>query len=150
MDQMKEYLAMLEREERSSSTRAQYKRSAARFLTYAGGRELTKELVIGYKEELTRFNKPQTVNGVLAALNGYFDFLGRGDLRVKLLKVQHTSYCAQDRELSREDYLALLEAARSHKDERVFLIFQAICGTGIRVSELRFITVEAVAKGTPG
>jgi len=145
MDKMKEYLEKLEREERSPSTRTQYRRSVARFLAYAGGRTLDKELVLAYKEELTARHSPSTVNGALAALNGYFTFLGRGDLRVRRLKMQHAPYSTLERELTREDYFSLVRAARDRGDERLCLILQTLCSTGIRVSELPFITAEAVA-----
>jgi len=147
MKRVNEYLEMLKQEERSSSTQAQYQRSVERFLSYAGGRELDKELVVAYKEELAREFSPSTVNGALAALNGYFKFLGRDDLRVRRLKMQHNSYCTQERELNREEYLALVQAAKDRGNEKLYLILQTICGTGIRVSELKFITAEAVAAG---
>jgi len=147
MDKMKEYQEMLKSEERSLSTRTQYQRNVERFLSYAGGRELDKELVVAYKEELAREFSPSTVNGVLAALNGYFKFLGRDDLRVRRLKMQHNSYCAQERELTREEYLALVQAAKDRGNEKLYLILQTICSTGIRVSELKFITIEALASG---
>ncbi len=147
MNEMREYQEMLRQEERSLSTQTQYRRNVERFLSYTGGRELDKELVVSYKEELAKRLSPSTVNGILAALNSYFRFLGREDLRVRRLKTQHNSYCTQERELTREEYLALVQTAKEQGNERVYLILQTICSTGIRVSELKFITAEAVAVG---
>lgn len=150
MDKMEEYLKTLDEDEKSASTRAQYRRSLIRFLQYVDGRELDKETVIAYKEELKKNYTPGTVNGELAAINGYLKFLGRGDLRVKQLKIQHTPYLPQDRELNREDYFSLVRAAENRKHRQTSLILQTLCSTGIRVSELPFITIRAVEYGRTG
>jgi len=142
-----EYLETLDREEKSPSTQIRYRRSLRQFLFFTRGRELDKETVIAYKEKLKRAHSPGTVNGDLAAINGYLSFLGRWDLRVKQVKVQHTAYLPQEKELSRDDYFALMQAAEETGDRRTGLILQALCSTGIRVSELCFITVEAVEQG---
>lgn len=147
MNRMEEYLETLDREEKSASTRTRYRRSLGRFLFFIEGRELDKETVIAYKEELKRSRAPGTVNGDLAAINGYLSFLGRWDLRVKQVKVQRAAYVPQEKELSREDYFALLRAAEAKRDRRMGLILQTLCSTGIRVSELEFITAQAVEEG---
>ncbi len=147
VNKLDEYLELLDKQEKSLSTRTQYKRSLRRFLFYTCGQELDKETVIAYKEELRRHHAPGTVNGNLAAINGYLDFLGRWDLRVKQLKVQRAPYLPQDKELDRADYFSLIQTAEDRGDRRTSLILQTLCSTGIRVSELSFITVEAVTKG---
>ena len=108
---------------------------------------MTKEMVIQYKQELQTGHQPATVNGKLAALNGFFSFVGREDLRVKQLKVQRTPYCATEKELNKVEYLRLVQAATRKGNEKLSLILQTICGTGIRVSELQYITTEAVKQG---
>lgn len=138
---------MLDREERSASTKAQYRRNLNRFLRYTNGRTLDKQTVIAYKEELKKSHTPGTVNGALAAINGYLRFLGLWELRVKQLKIQRAAYLPEEKELSREEYFALVHAADSHGMRRTSLILQTLCSTGIRVSELPFITVEAVSYG---
>lgn len=147
MNNLEEYLTTLDFEEKSASTQAQYQRSLRRFLYFTAGRELDKETVIAYKESLKRVHAPGTVNGSIAAINGYLSYIGRWDLRVKQLKVQRAPYLTQDRELSRDDYLALVRAAVEKGDRRTALILQTLCSTGIRVSELAFITVESLAEG---
>lgn len=144
---IQEYLKALEQEERSFATRRQYRGDILRFFAYAGDRTLTKQLVIGYKEELQKTHQPTTINGKLAALNGFFAFLGRNDLRVKQLKIQRTPFCPKDKELTKAEYLRLVDAAAKKGNEKLALIIQTICGTGIRVSELRYITAEAVEQG---
>ncbi len=147
MDKLEEYLETLDREEKSLSTRTQYRRSLQRFLYFTHGRELDKETVIAYKEELRKTHAPGTVNGNLAAINGYLGFLGRWDLRVKQLQVQRSAYLPQEKELERTDYFSLIQAAEDKGDRRLSLILQTLCSTGIRVSELPYITVEAVEWG---
>lgn len=147
MNKLEEYLEWLDQNERSASTRTQYQRSLSRFLRYVEGRKLDKELVIAYKEELKQAHAPGTVNGILAAVNGYLGFLGLWDLRVKQLKIQPSPYLSRERELSREEYFSLIQAAEDKGDRRVSLILQTLCSTGMRVSELPFVTVEAVARG---
>ncbi len=137
----------LEKEERSEATRAQYIRDVACFLDWAKDCEAVKETVIRYKEKLMEEYKASSVNTKLAALSSFFSFLNRSDLKVKQLKIQRQAYCSKDRELIREEYLRLIDAAKRQGNEKLSLIIQTICSTGIRVSELRFITVEAVQCG---
>lgn len=90
---------------------------------------------------------PATVNSILAAVNGFFRFMGWKDIAVKLLKIQKALFCDERRELTRAEYAQLVSAAQKVGNERLSLVMQTICATGIRVSELRFITVEAVTTG---
>lgn len=144
---VKEYIAHLEREERSPATLGQYRRDIEAFLRWMSGRELTKERVIGYKGHLQEVYRPVSVNAKLAALNGFFSFLGRHDLRVKQLKIQRQAFCPRERELSKAEYLRLVRAAETRRGDRLSLLMQTICATGIRVSELHSITAEAVERG---
>ena len=145
--QLTAYTAYLKEAERSRATQTQYCRDIRHFLSWAGSAALTKETVIAYKELLQREYKAASVNAKLAAINGFFSFLGKDELRVKQLKIQRLAYCSNEKELDKNEYLHLVEAAKEQKDERLSLVLQTICSTGIRVSELQFITVEAVNAG---
>ena len=144
---MNEFIEYLGQEERSTATRRQYQRDIARFLRWAGEGPITKALVIEYKEELQRRYLPSSVNTKLAALNGFFSFMGENRLRVKQLRVQRRPFCSKERELTRVEYMRLLNTAKARENEKLALLLQTICGTGIRVSELRYITAEAIAAG---
>lgn len=146
-ERVKQYIEYLEQEEKSEATRRQYKRDILHFLRFVGERELTRELALRYKEELLTKHSAGSVNVKLAALNGFFTFLGRDDLRVKRLRVQKRPFIPREKELTKAEYLRLLEAARQKKNEKLLLLLEAICGTGIRVSELKYITAEAVHQG---
>ena len=117
------------------------------FFEYIGTQPISKENTIAYKEYLCEKLAAVSVNSMLAALNHYLRFLGRLDSCVKPLKIQRRIFCDEEKELTRTEYLRLLQAAKNQKNQRLSLVIQTICGTGIRVSELRFITVEAVQAG---
>lgn len=146
-EQLTSYLIWLEQMERSESTRSQYKKAVLDYLNYMEGEEPDKEGVLKYKQLLEKKYQPISVNAKIAALNGYFTYIGRNDLRVKLLKIQNKAYSSADKELTKAEYIRLVRAAESKKDKRFSLLLQTICSTGIRVSELQFITAEAVASG---
>lgn len=147
LEKVKEYLTYLKREEKSESTQKQYERDVRQFLQFAGKQELTKELVIRYKDVLQRGYQPVSVNAKLAAVNGFLTFLGRYDLRVKQLKIQRQAFCPKEKELTKAEYLRLVRAAEARNNQKLALLIQTICATGIRVSELKFITAEAVKTG---
>jgi len=90
---------------------------------------------------------PRSINSMLASLNSFFSFINRDDLKVKSIKLQRQAFCPEDKELTKDEYKRLVHAAKQKGNERLSLIIQTICGTGIRVSELKFITVEAVKCG---
>jgi integrase/recombinase XerD len=142
-----DYLAHLKLEEKSISTQSQYKRDITRFLHFADDTPLDKELVIRYKESLLQAYQPASVNAKLAALNGFFAFIGRCDLKVRQLKIQRKPYCPKEKELTKAEYLRMIAEANRQKNEKFSLLIQTLCGTGIRVSELKFITAEAVDSG---
>ena len=140
----KEYLIS---EEKSEVTVEKYTRDISAFSRWLDCGELNKIAVLNYKHQLMENYAPTTVNSVLASLNGFFEFNERYDLKVKNLKVQKQIFCQKDKELSKAEYERLLKAAQDKKNERLCLVMQTICSTGIRVSELKFITVDAVMSG---
>ena len=139
----KEHLIL---EERSAATIQKYIRDIKAFAKYAEG-AVTKETVIAYKKHLQEHYAVRSVNSMLASLNSLFVFLGWHDLKVKALKLQQQVYCPEEKELTKAEYTRLCKAAQRRHNERLNLILQTICGTGIRVSELQFITVEAAKCG---
>jgi len=140
--EIEQFMTHLRENEKSPVTVEKYERDVRAFAAFAGERALTRELVLAYKEALTEQYAVASVNSMLAALNGFLQYLGRRDLCVKHLRCQRRIFCEEDRRLTREEYGRLLKAAEG--DERLRLILQTICGTGIRVSELRFFTAEAI------
>lgn len=144
---VQEYLSYLEQEEKSLSTRRQYQRDILDLLCYASGAALTKDIVIQYKEKLRENYKPSSVNVKIAAINSFFAFIGQEQLKVKQLRIQRRPYCPKEKELTKAEYWRLVEAAKQKKNERLSLLLQTLCGTGIRISELKFITVKAVQTG---
>lgn len=141
------YIECLKEEERSKNTMEKYRRDIVKFMAYSDGREVTKDLTVAYKEHIKERYEPTSVNSMLAAVNSFFSFMGWNDCRVKRLRIQRKVFCNESRELSKAEYERLLKASSSAGQERINLIVQTICGTGIRVSELPFITVEAVGRG---
>lgn len=134
-------------EERSTLTVEKYVRDVKAFAEFTGNEEITKESVIRYKKSLQEKYAVRSVNSMLASLNCLFSFLERNELKVKTVKLQKQIYCPEEKELSRAEYERLCAAARSNKNERLNLILQTICATGIRISELQYITVEAARSG---
>ena len=138
----------LREEEKSKNTIEKYLRDVRAFAAYLGGAAVTKETVIAYKGKLLSENYAvRSMNSMLASLNSLFSFLGWSDCRVKSIKVQRQIYCPEEKELTKAEYMRLVNTAKQKGNERLNLILQTICGTGIRVSELQFITVEAVKNG---
>ena len=140
----KEYLIL---EERSRATVEKYIRDVKVFSAFVSGVEITKEVVIEYKKHLQEAYAVRSVNSMLASINSLFVFLGWQELKVKSIKLQQQIYCPEERELTKAEYTRLCRAAKHKRNERLNLILQTICGTGIRVSELQFITVEAARRG---
>lgn len=145
--QIEDFLDHLRGEEHSPATIKQYRRDILCFFSFLNNGELNKEAALFYKEELEREYKPISVNVKLSALNKFFYFIGRSDLKLKFLKIQKSAYCPAEKELSKAEYLQLIKTAERKKDEKLALLLQTIGGTGIRVSELRYITAEAIEQG---
>ena len=140
----KEHLIL---EERSEITVEKYIRDVKAFSAYTQNSIITKETVIAYKKHLQENYAVRSVNSMLASINSLFAFLGWHDLKVKSLKLQQQEFCPEDKELTKAEYARLCRTAERKHNERLNLILQTICGTGIRVSELQYITVEAVKQG---
>lgn len=142
--EFKEHLIL---EERSEITVEKYIRDVKAFAKYTQNSAITKETVIAYKKYLQENYAVRSVNSMLASINSLFSFLGWHDLRVKSLKLQQQVFCPEEKELTKAEYALLCRTAERKHNERLNLILQTICGTGIRVSELQYITVEAVKQG---
>jgi site-specific recombinase XerD len=140
------YIEHLRREERAGATVEKYARELRALSGYLGGEHATQELVVAYKQRLAEDHAPTSVNSALAAINGFFAFYDR-PIKVKPMKIQRKTFIEESRELTKAEYKRLLYAAKKRSNERLNLVMQAICSTGIRVSELRYITVEAVRDG---
>ena len=137
----------LAEEERSAGTVEKYLRDAGAFLEWLAGAPVSREAVTGWKAHLVRSGyRPATINSMLAALNGLCRFLGL-DWRIRYLKIQHRMFRDQSRELNRPEYDRLVEAARGSGKERLALLMEAICATGVRVSEVKYLSVEAAQRG---
>ena len=137
----------LSENEKAEATLQKYLRDLYCFAEFVGGQILTKSLVLSYKGMLELKYAVRSANSMLAALNAFLRFAGWQDLCVKQFKVQKEAYCSEERELTRAEYAALVQAAEQKKNRRLALVVQTICGTGIRVSELENITVEAAKRG---
>ena len=147
-NQLAAYAAYLHTEERSPGTVEKYLRDVQAFARWLDGRPVTRELAAGWKEYLhSQGYAPVTINAMLAALNSLLRFLGREDCRVKFLKIQRRLFREAGRELTRPEYERLLMAARERGQDRLALLMETICATGIRVSEVRYLTVEAARRG---
>lgn len=146
-DQIKEYKTHLINEEKCKATIEKYIRDITVFYEWLSGRELTKELALEYKVQLMENYAPTSVNSILASLNSFFDHNGWNEIKLKNLKIQRRIFCQTEKELTKTEYEKLLQAAKNKKNERIYLVMQTICATGIRVSELSYITAEAVKCG---
>ncbi len=143
------YRRMLVEDEKCPATVEKYMRDVEDFAAFTDGRKVTKVLVINYKQSLLFESSyaPRTVNSRLAAVNSFLKHMGWHECIVKTIKIQHEAFRDGEKELTRSEYERLVRAAKEKGKERICLVMQTICATGIRVSELRYITVEAVNVG---
>ena len=147
LDRFKQYLR---EEERSRATVEKYLWDVRKFGEYVqstGERGFDKELVLEYKQYLNERYKTTSVNSMLAAINSFFDYIGCLDCKVKLFKIQRVQFSDKKKELTEKDYARLVHTAERQGDIRMSMLLQTIGSTGIRISELRFITVEALETG---
>lgn len=143
---IKEFANYLCREEKSTATQEKYLRDVQAFCKYADANDITKELVVAWKKQLIESGYAvQSINSMLASVNSLLEFLGLSNCKAKNIRTQRQTYCTEDKELTKTEYLRLLAASK--KNEQLNLVIQTICGTGIRVSELRYFTVEAIRYG---
>ena len=143
-EQIRSFALHLHEDEKSEATVEKYIRDVSAFSSFLRERELTKQEVIEYKKQISENYAPASVNSMLVSINSFLDFIGFHDLRVKLLKIQRQMFVSEKKELTAAEYRRLLKAAQG---TRLAVVIQTICETGIRVSELEFITVEAVECG---
>ena len=141
------YETALREAEKSAATIEKYLRHVRQFVAHDAGRRIDKALVLEYKTRLGKLYAPSSANAALAAVNGFLRFWGFESCCVRPFKVQKKLYCPEEKELTREEYVRLVKAAKEKSSERLALLLESICATGIRVSELPYITVEAVAQG---
>lgn len=134
-------------DEKSKNTIEKYLRDLKTLREYMLGKEIEKQSVINFKSSLLDNYEVSSANSIIAAVNAFFKFMKWNDFRIKQFKVQKKTFCSEDKELTKAEYARLVHSATRRGNERLELILQTICGTGIRVSELQFITVEAVQKG---
>ena len=147
-NQIAAFAVYLKSEEKSENTVEKYIRDVRAFAAYVGDAEITKDTVIVYKNKLLSENyAARSINSMLASINSLLAFLGWADLKVKAIKLQRQIYCPEEKELTKAEYMRLINTAKQKGNERLNLLIQTICGTGIRVSELQYITVEAVKCG---
>ena len=144
---IKDFEIYLRNEERSKTTIEKYMRDVRYFTSFVGDVEIDKKRVLDYKSKLSDGYAVTSANSMIAALNCFLRFCGWHDLCVKQFKTQREVYCSEEKELTRAEYLRLLDAANAKHNERLNPIIQTICGTGIRVSELQYITVETLKRG---
>lgn len=143
-----QYEKNLLEDEKCIATVRKYTRDITAFYEFVGSAPLTKEIVIQYKHCLTHHYAPASVNSMLAAVNGFLKAQGWYDCTVKSVRIQPQAFRPKEKELTKEEYYRLLTAASEKKNERISLLMQTVCSTGIRISELRFITVEAARRGS--
>jgi len=148
VEQIREFSRYLREEERETATIDKYSRDVKDFFIWLKDREISRERIAEWKQHLRRVGrKPVTINGKLSALNKFFSFLGRNDCRIKYLKIQRRLFRSTEKQLSKQEYIRLMETAHSLGRERLALLMETICATGIRVSEVKYITAEAIRAG---
>lgn len=152
MTNLQKYETYLRQEEKSQATIEKYLRDVRHLYEYLKGnreqsKEVSKETMIVYKDNLTQNYAVSSANSMLTAVNGYLEFIGMGECKVKLLKRQKKVFCEESQELTKDEYQRLLEVARKGKNDRIYYILQTICAAGIRIGELPYITVQTLKRG---
>lgn len=147
LENVSKFMGYLTEEEKSPSTIQKYQRDILAFADWAKDRYIDKGLVIKYKEYLLGNYAPASVNSVLSSLNSFFEYTGEHKLKVKMLKIQKSVFLDKSKELTRGEYTRLLKTASLRKNKRLYYIMQTLCSTGIRISELKYITRETVTEG---
>ena len=146
-EKIAEFKRYLSEEEKAEATVEKYVRDISAFTRWLCGRNVEKAVVLEYKQRLMEAYAPASVNSILSSLNNFFVFNEWFSCRVKTLKIQRQMFLSQDKELTKAEYDRLLSAAKNEENWRLYLLMQTICSTGIRISELRFVSAEAVRWG---
>lgn len=146
-EMIKRYENWLLEKERSAATIKKYIYSLKLLQNFMKGESLTKEKMIKWKKQLQKDYSCATVNSMLASVNGFFRFAGWKNFTVNPVRIQKSLFLDEKKELTRKEYIRLVNAAENRANERLSLVLQTICATGIRVSELKFITAKAVLSG---
>ena len=144
---VKKYEEYLFEEEKAPSTIEKYIRDIVCFMDWLGGLSIEKAVVMEYKNILIENYAPKSVNSILSSLNNFFDYSGWYDCKIKAVKIQKQIFARTEKELTKGEYERLLKVAKEKKNDRLYYLMQTICATGIRISELRFISVTAVKTG---
>ena len=142
-----DFESYLRSDEKSDNTIEKYLRDVRAFIAFAQTKAINKAIVMEFKASLVENYEVTSANSMIAAVNAFLRFMGWVDCCIKQFKVQKKAFCSEEKELTKAEYIRLVNAAKAEGNERLNLILQTICCTGIRVSELQFITVEAVRKG---
>lgn len=137
----------LRSDEKSANTITKYLHDVKMFWKFINTNEVKKDSVVKFKVSLIEKYEVTSANSMIASINAFLRFIGRTDCCIKQFKIQKKAFCSEKKELTKSEYFRLVSAAKEEGNERLNLILQTICGTGIRVSELQFITVEAVRRG---
>lgn len=144
---MDRYFMYLKEQERSPKTIQKYERDLHTLLQFLPNQTIDKEKLILWKESLMKQYSPSTVNSMLTSINGFLSYYGFQECRVKPLKIQKMLFYPEEKELTKEEYTRLIHIAHEENKIQTALILQTLCSTGIRISELQFITVECVKSG---
>ena len=150
IENLQQFHAYLLREEKSKATTEKYLRDLNTFMHWKIQNcitEIDKGAVLSYKEYLCENYAVSSVNSMLSSLNSFFDFCEWYELKVKTVKLQRRIFSSREKELTRAEYTRLLRTAKDKNNQRLYLLLQTICSTGIRVSELRFVTVQSLCRG---
>ncbi|MBR0092848.1 MAG: site-specific integrase, partial [Lachnospiraceae bacterium] len=148
IDAILQFEEELRREERTKNTIDKYKRDVRRLEKWLSGRSITKELMIAYKEHLLETGKSlNSINSYIVSANKFLVIMGWGDLKVKVYKIQQETVQPEEKQLTLKDYKKLLMVAKRLGNEFLYLILEVLASTGMRISELRFLTAEAVREG---
>lgn len=145
---LEEYEKDMYKEEKSKLTIKKYMRDLRKLEKYVGGKTITKELMVSYKEYLLHEKqyKVTSINSYLVAANRFFEYMGWHEIRIKLFKIQTEVFYPEEKELNKEEYIRLVETAKKNGKQRLAMMIQTICATGIRVSELSALTVTGYIK----
>ncbi len=142
-----EFEKYLEEQEKSRATCEKYIRDIKHFADWLGGMPVEKLTLLKYKEHITDNLAPSSVNSVISSLNSFFKFNNWHFLKIKPLKIQRQIFLSESKELTKSEYIRLISAAKTKGNMRAYMLMQTICSTGIRISELPYITVKAAKQG---